>query len=452
MKRVTLITITLFVFFSALFSQNEIEKIFDYSQRDYVKDILKTEDGGYLILGNIKINGQWGSVLIKTDQKGNLILDKFYEENVFYDMEKYAGSFYLAGSKHLYLGYYQSLLTKVNSNGDTLWSKMFEYDISSYLSKIKHLSSGDLVLMQNYGYFWPGNHRLIKTDSSGNVIWNRGTDGHSDILQINENEIAVSGSFYQDLPEPEFDDVMWPLLSIFNVDDGSLTFHKEYLYMNWAENTFLSFDGNYFFMLTDNNKYAISKLDTDDTIWTRKYPEDYIMNSICISEDNLLFIPGAYQSNLMIYTMSSEGDSVSMYLKDEFPVNSGVKIMIDNDSIVLVGNAGNENPVNINIIFLKIPVDILITGTNSIQDKKNHTFSVFPNPFNNWLNIKLPDISGDQLYLRIYSMKGTILYNGKIISDKGISSFQFSYFEPGIYFVSLYSNDKLIDTRKVIKK
>ncbi len=129
-------------------------------------------------------------------------------------------------------------------NGDTLWSKRYDYSSSnSSLCKIKRLDSGDLLLIRRYGIY-QDILNLIKTDSLGNIIWKTGVGENTDLIQINENEIALTGFSFVDQPEPEFDDLMWPTLEIYDFTNGENTFYYPFQYMNWAQGKSLTYDGS----------------------------------------------------------------------------------------------------------------------------------------------------------------------------------------------------------------
>lgn len=240
--RIFFITFILFVFTLAANSQQEIEKIYDYSSSFYAKDIVKVDGGGYFIVGCDP--STWLTVILKVDQQGNKIWDKLLPECNIYSAEKCPGGFYLVGKKHLYLGYYQGILIKTNLNGDTLSSKRYDYSSSnSSLCKIKRLDSGDLLLIRRYGIY-QDILNLIKTDSLGNIIWKTGVGENTDLIQINENEIALTGFSFVDQPEPEFDDLMWPTLEIYDFTNGENTFYYPFQYMNWAQGKSLTYDGS----------------------------------------------------------------------------------------------------------------------------------------------------------------------------------------------------------------
>ena len=447
--RIFFVTFILIVFTLKANCQQEIEKIYDYSASFYAKDIVKVDDGGYFIVGYDPTT--WLTAMLKVDQQGNKIWDKFISQCNIYSAVKCPGGFYLAGKKHLYLGYYQGILIKINSNGDTLWTKRYNYNSSnSSLYKVKKLDSGDLLLIHNYGYFLEL-FKLIKTDSLGNIIWKTGVGGNTDLIQINENEVALTGFDYIDQPEPEFDDLMWPTLEIYDFTNGENKFYYPFQYMNWAQGKDLVYDGYYFYMLTDNQDYAISKLYYSDTIWTRKYPDDLILNSICITDENFLLTTGSYSDNLMVFTLSPEGDSVSMYLKNEFQAQYGLKMIIDNDSLVLIGNAGTNNPISFDMYFLKMPLDYLLTGINQMNINKKDGVNIYPNPFHNQINIHFPEKVNDQVYIQIFNIQGIIENKFTVKAPETTISLNSSQLKPGLYFISVTSKEKYFCNKLIIK-
>lgn len=131
----------------------------------YGQDVLQTSDSGFLLVGYSQNSSTWISkiLLVKTDHNGNLLWLKHFGGD---DNDKRATSlaetndygYIITGSSPG-----QILLLRLNENGDSLWEK--------------HLNNGyaeSIKITHDQGYIITGGRQLIRTDSSGNILWSRG--------------------------------------------------------------------------------------------------------------------------------------------------------------------------------------------------------------------------------------------------------------------------------------
>jgi hypothetical protein len=158
--------------------------------------VQETSDGGYIITGMSDCNyvTDWGKIwLIKTDASGSMTWDKKFDgtsgqksigfKNYGNSVQQtHDSSFIIAGVMD-----YQGCLLKADANGDESWRKTpFLDDVSYFCYSAKQTIDG--------GYIATGNG-LIKTDSSGNEVWNITiptpfTAGH----QTNDGGYVIAGS------------------------------------------------------------------------------------------------------------------------------------------------------------------------------------------------------------------------------------------------------------------
>lgn len=84
----------------------------------------------------------------------------------------------------------------------------------------------------------------------------------------------------------------------------------------------------------------------------------------------------------------------------------------------------------------------------SIDQKDDITFSVYPNPASELLNIQLNGNSSNAS-VTITNILGSTVLTKKIKTDSNGLSLPLSSFESGLYFVSVKQNNKVIATKKV---
>ena len=83
-----------------------------------------------------------------------------------------------------------------------------------------------------------------------------------------------------------------------------------------------------------------------------------------------------------------------------------------------------------------------------------NTFSIYPNPANERLNISLSPFDsaqGDKKEIKIINVLGEVVSSSLVESTKH-SSIDISHFYSGIYFISVYNNKTLLGTKKIIKE
>ena len=152
-----------------------------FEDRNHAYSVQQTSDGGYIVAGDC-LHKAW---IGKTDSNGNLEWDKrFIQKGISRAKsirQTFDGGYIIAG----YMGpatvtnYNDVWLMKTDSNGDIQWNVTFGEPIMlEEVYSIQQTSDGGYILVGtkglNYSYLdaW-----LIKTDSNGNMQWNKTFEG-----------------------------------------------------------------------------------------------------------------------------------------------------------------------------------------------------------------------------------------------------------------------------------
>lgn len=150
-----------------------------------------TSDGGFVIAGctsSFNLNNQ-DIYISKIDSLGNLIWSKDYNKGGLdetYCIARTKNSGFIVSAGVNTAGKKESLLLKLNVNGDTLWTRVFDtLGIVPY-SVSETYDGGYAVLLTRLNAL--GTLSLIKTDSTGNSCSHR----NSTIIKINNNTIIDS--------------------------------------------------------------------------------------------------------------------------------------------------------------------------------------------------------------------------------------------------------------------
>jgi hypothetical protein len=169
-------------------------------QRVTASSIIQTNDGGFIILGNLLIGGYGNAWLVKTDPSGNMQWNENYTElgwaTAFDFVQTSDGGYVIAGD----IQYYQAWLMKTDADGAQQWSRSLG-GYNSALYSVIQTSDG--------GYAATGNIQdpssgkidayIVKTDSEGNIIWSNefsrttGNDYGRAIIQTSDGGYAIAG-------------------------------------------------------------------------------------------------------------------------------------------------------------------------------------------------------------------------------------------------------------------
>ena len=97
-------------------------------------------------------------------------------------------------------------------------------------------------------------------------------------------------------------------------------------------------------------------------------------------------------------------------------------------------------------------LDVFIRTPNC--DKKEqrieNDFYVFPNPFNNVINISW-DSNNEVTHLMVSDEQGSMIFYQYILGSDSFLSFSTENYPKGIYYISLFNNEKLFMRYPVIK-
>ncbi|HKZ93180.1 MAG TPA: hypothetical protein VJ249_01185 [Candidatus Bathyarchaeia archaeon] len=181
-----------------------------YYSREDAYSVVQTSDGGYALAGAIG----WGSRdvwLVKTDATGNHQWNKTYGGTNWDEARSLVqtgdGGYALAGYTNSY-GYatptYPNFwLVKTDSSGNALWNKTYGGQYHDYGYSVVQTSDGGYALAgytQSYGVGTPTypNFWLVKTDSAGTMLWSQtygGTyeDDAYSVVQTNDGGYALAG-------------------------------------------------------------------------------------------------------------------------------------------------------------------------------------------------------------------------------------------------------------------
>lgn len=167
-------------------------KTYGWTEQDVGCSVQQTSDGGYIIAGYTNSFGggyYFDACLFKTDADGNLLWHKIYEgtgDNFTVSVQETSDNGYIMAGYTAPFGTlnWEAYLIKTDVNGDTLWTKTFRS-----LAVYGRCMGESVDQTPDGGYIIAGlilltganndDVYLIKVDSNGNTVWTRCYGGKS---------------------------------------------------------------------------------------------------------------------------------------------------------------------------------------------------------------------------------------------------------------------------------
>lgn len=245
--------------------------------------VQQTHDGGYIIAGWINYGFWWDQydvLLLKVDSFGNEVWTKVYgdslEDKAYCVRQCADGNYIVAGATGRSVGgnfVSDVYLLKLDSNGDTLWTRKYGGDLWDEGKCVIETKDTCYVIVGSSSTY--GGVYLLKTNALGNIIWSKifvGGMGES-IQETNDGGYIIAGWSLSSDPDSG------GVLLIKTDSIGNMLWRKLYGGQHCAAKSVQqTVDGGYIICghMADfnNGGWEVWLLKTDilgDTVWTKKY-------------------------------------------------------------------------------------------------------------------------------------------------------------------------------------
>lgn len=178
-------------------------KVYGTPDWDIAYGAVQTSDSNYIIVGD----WQGGICAMKLDRSGNIIWNNQYPGRTAYDIKRTMdGNYIITGDT----GDLHAFLLKIDEEGNTLWIKEYDLNNREFGREVQLADDGGYIIagsIYNYSPDW-GDFLVIRTDSTGNILWTR-TYGGSDyewgysIDKVNSGGYIIAGGTYSFGPGDE---------------------------------------------------------------------------------------------------------------------------------------------------------------------------------------------------------------------------------------------------------
>ncbi len=183
------------------------------------RDIMELNDGAFLVLGSSRKQYSFSSIVVPTIVKIDSLVNKIWEAQIpvaFDTVSNYLpyditftsnGNIILSG---LFLGPFGDgiFLSELNSQGELIWKKNFsnlpDFGGSITQTGVEVVEDKNIVLLSSGA----PDIKLIKTDSIGNLLWEKTLGynstylGASAFLKDHDGNLLLAGRKEYALPEP----------------------------------------------------------------------------------------------------------------------------------------------------------------------------------------------------------------------------------------------------------
>lgn len=273
-------------------------KTYGGNNPDWIGMAQQTSDGGFVLTGCTESYGKDGDAwLIKTDAKGNKQWSKTYggkDSDWIVSVKKtYDDGYILAGTTESFgAGKHDAWLIKTDANGNKQWERTFGGDEDDMISSFQKTSDGGFILTgdtvsyggsyDRYNDCYLPNVWLIKTDSNGNLQWNRtfggyGADGGRSVQQTSDGGFIMAGvgSFYD--------------AKLIKTDtNGNEQWNKSFGGNYWetahsvqqTQDSGYLFGGNSLDFSSEGGAWLIKTDANGNLLWSKTFGDDYLNKSL----------------------------------------------------------------------------------------------------------------------------------------------------------------------------
>lgn len=484
MKTKILLTLICVVIVQFCFGQINFENTYGGAENEMGYSVQQTNDNGYVITGYTESFGDSTGAnvyLIKTDENGDTLWTKTFGE-INYDygfsvLQTNDNGYIVVGKTEIPMDTVYTYIIKTDINGDTLWTKTLTSRYNFGYSVQQNNDNGYIIVGEtkhNYNYGCESDVYIVKINENGDTLWTRIYDGpyestlNNDIgqfvLQTNDKGFIIAGG------TEKWGYSGWKNIYLIRTDiNGNTLWTKTYgetceVCENWAFSMTKTNDSGYVICgyIQNYDTYGkdvyIMKIDSiGNQQWYKTFVgiNDDVGRSIYKTNDNGYIITGYTESfgagNLDVYLIKTDinGDILWARTYGGAENDVGYSVQQTNDNgYIISGYKRSFGDGSSDVYLIKTDENGNIEFINNFN--KKISLDVFPNPNNGIFNIKVQNSNNEDMSIEITNVNGQLVYN-KQFNNTGLilEKIDISYCSKGIYFIKVQSETNL-KVKKII--
>ncbi|MBK7390070.1 MAG: T9SS type A sorting domain-containing protein [Bacteroidetes bacterium] len=414
----------------------------------------KADAGGFIISGTISTALDVYGFILKTDSLGNPLWCTTATEDCSAQsvIQTTGGAYIFVGSRNLPLNS-GCFISKISSTGNILWSRVTDKPGQETFRSVYPAFDGGFIIAGYTTSFGAGDRDflLVKTNSSGNTLWSKAiggsnTDDGISVIQSPDSGYVICGS------TESFGAGIADILIIKTDSVGTIQWSRTFGGTHYDIPRFIksSGDGNFFIGgFTQSftppgfaELFLIKMTFNGDTLWSRSYGEGNVLDDIIETSDGGLLLGAMNYPNSELIKLDSMGlggcyDQISF--------------TIDTCSPSVVTPTWNSGFLS----FTSVSMDtlhrtLLITNVCNLsglgEEFDNTTISVFPNPFNDKLEISSSGSGINDLF--IFDSLSRKIFSTRFSDSISINTIRLT---KGVYFYKLINRNGILKSGKLIK-
>lgn len=429
--------------------------------------VQQTNDGGYIIGGKTVNSPTNGFYLVKTDNNGDTVWSKIYIGDFWQEgcsiHQTFDGGYVIAGSNRTtFSNDFKVYIIKTNELGDTVWAKSYGDTTQwpDYGYSIMQTTDHGYIIAGMYDDSLASNADvyLIKTDSSGNLLWSKTYGGTSNdwgyyVQETHDGGYIIAGTSISF-------GIAWSGYLIRTDVSGNVSWTKIYTETNTGDNDIFfncvreTADGGFIVAGYDHyssNYRDMFMLNTDlngNLRWAKSYGgSDYDEGEYVQQTSDGGFIFAGCESSF--------GHGIYLVKTDDFG-NSGCN---QSDKGINISSPPTQerNPVTLVFPFTNTTLsspNTIVSGGCSVTTHcfskgiSDNSFNVFPNPSNNHFTIYSPNNLINKIV--IFNTLGEIVYLNETVNQE--TKEIYCTLSAGIYFVRVATSEKELTEKLMIVK
>ena len=446
-------------------------KTFGKSSVDEGYSVQQTAAGGYIITGyTYSLFGLDDVWLIKTDSSGDTLWTKTFGGSGYGKgnsvLQTNDSGYILVGYADLFsTGFPDVMFIKVNSFGDTLWTKTFGGIYWDEGLSVQQTIDGGYIITGFTYSFGAGNDDvwLIKTNSSGDTLWTKTFGGWSYDRGHSVYQ-AIDGGYIITGYTNSFGAGMADVWVIKTNDLGDTLWTRTFggIYDDKGYSVLQTTDGGYVIcgntaLPSSSYAWLIKTNSAGDTLWTKLIggAGSYKGYSFQQTVDGGYIITGSINEDLWLIKTNSSGDTLWTKTFGEIGYDDkGYSVQQTSDGgYIISGSIYLSTAGGGDVWLIKTTPDVSSIGPNTDLILTNFLLTQnFPNPFNPSTTIEFRIQESELISLKVYDVLGNdiaTLVNEYKTSGSYEIEWNASNYPSGIYFYQLRAGN-FIETKKMV--